>query len=126
MDEVTRFLTDEGLHPTPKYFSDSDFLLGQFIDTGQFQLIYRLEGERLVLCDFAAKENDGQAVHALIALLRRLSRSIPVLRYIDAMILSIPQDPKLNKVRQRLAHLILSEGAKPIQIEDELWLRYHC
>ncbi|MCD4500990.1 hypothetical protein [Chromobacterium vaccinii] len=126
MDEVTRFLQAEGLNPAPQRFLDSDFLLGQRIETGSYALTYRQEDERLILCDFAAVAADGQAVLALMTLLRRMTRAVPALRYVDAMILSAPRDPKLDQTRRRLAELMLAEGAQPVRLDDELWLRYRC
>lgn len=126
MDDVTRFLQDEGLHPTAQNFLGSDFLLGYRIATEHFTLIYRQEGERLLLCDFAAATADGQAVLALKGLLRRVVKAVPALHYVDAMILAAPHDPPLDQIRRRLAKLMLAEGAQPIWLEDEQWLRYRC
>lgn len=126
MDDVTGFMVAEGLSPVPEYFLESDFLLGQRIDTPHFHLVYRQEGERLILCEFAACQSNGLAVQALLTLLRRLIRSVPRVRYIDAMILNAPRDAELNQTRQRLTELMLAEGAKPVRLNDELWLRYQC
>ncbi|MFL9591007.1 type III secretion protein [Aeromonas schubertii] len=126
MDDVTRFMLTQGLHPAPEHFLGSDFLAGQRIETPRFQLVYRQEGERLILCDFAARESDGQAVLALMTLLRRLTRSVPLLRYIDAMILPASHDRQLDLARRRLSELMLAEGAQPVRLDDELWLRYRC
>ncbi|EAA3660137.1 type III secretion protein [Salmonella enterica] len=126
MDDVTRFMQAQGLHPIPERFLDSDFLVGQRIEMSHFHLVYRQEGERLILCEFAALENNGQAVLSLICLLRRLIRAVPVLRYIDAMILPAPNDRLLNMSRHRLSELMLAEGAQPINRDDGLWLRYSC
>ncbi|KIA79290.1 type III secretion protein [Chromobacterium amazonense] len=126
MDDVTRFLQADGLKPAPQSFLGSDFMLGQRVDTGRYALTYRQEGERLVLCDFSAQAPDGQAVLALMALLRRLIKAVPALRYVDAMILPAPRDPALDRTRRRLTELMLAEGAQPVRLDDELWLRYRC
>ncbi|WP_421253907.1 type III secretion protein [Aeromonas jandaei] len=126
MDDVSRFMLTEGLNPAPEYFLGSDFLLGQRIETAHFHLVYRQEGERLILCDFAAREQDGQAVLALRKLLHRMITSVPRLRYLDALILPAPRDAQLHETRQRLRKLMLEEGAQQVQLEGELWLRYPC
>lgn len=126
MDDVTRFLQAEGLKPAPQHFLDSDFPLGLRVDTGRYTLTYRQEGERLILCDFAANAPDGQAVLALMTLLRRVVRAVPALRYVDAMILPAPRNPELDATRRRLTELMLAEGAQPVRLDDELWLRYRC
>ena len=126
MDDVTRFLCGEGLQPAAHRFLGSDFLLGYRIATAHFVLIYRHEGERLLLCDFAAAAADGQAVIALRTLLRRIVGAVPTVRYVDAMILTAPHDAALNRARERLADLMLAEGARPIALQNEQWLRYRC
>ncbi|MBT2869652.1 hypothetical protein JQK19_20695 [Chromobacterium violaceum] len=126
MNDVTRFLRGIGLQPVDQGFLDSEFIMGQCVRTSQFTLVYRQEKERLLLCDFASAGMDGQAVAALLALLRRVARGVPALRYIDAMILPAPYDPELDRARRRLAELMLAEGARPIRLDDELWLRYSC
>ncbi|MBJ7263181.1 MAG: hypothetical protein JHC61_05330 [Burkholderiaceae bacterium] len=126
MDDVTHFLRGEGLQPAAQRFLGSDFLLGYRIATEHFVLIYRQEGERLLLCDFAAATADGQAVIALRTLVRRIASAVPAVRYVDAMILTAPHDAALNRARERLADLMLAEGAQPIVLQDEQWLRYRC
>lgn len=126
MDDVTRFLHGEGFQPTAQRFLGSDFLLGYRIVTEQFVLIYRQEGERLLLCDFASAAADGQAVIALRTLLRHIESAVPAVHYVDAIILAAPHDAALNRVRERLAELMLAEGAQPVGIQDEQWLRYCC
>ncbi|MFM5540460.1 type III secretion protein [Aeromonas veronii] len=126
MDEVTRFMLNEGLQPVSEHFLGSDIMVGQRIETNHYKLVYRQEGERLILCDFVSNEINGQAVLALMAQLRRLIRSLPTLRYIDAMILPAHQNSQLDQMRRRLKELMLAEGAQSIWLGDEQWLRYSC
>ncbi|ACY83713.1 type III secretion protein [Edwardsiella piscicida] len=126
MDDVSRFMIAEGLRPAPAHFLESEFLMGQRIETPRFYLTYRQEGERLILCDFTARNDDGQAVIALMGLLRRLIGALPLLRYIDAMILPAPHDRALDRMRRRLTDVMLAEGAQPLRLDDALWLRYCC
>jgi hypothetical protein len=102
----------------------SDFLLGQTIVTDRFSLTYRQEGERLVLCDFAARSEDGQAVSSLAALLKRLMKGVPAVRVVEALILPAHRQPELDRTRRRLAELFMTEGAKPVEIDGQPWLRY--
>ncbi len=125
MDDVTRFLMASGLKPVEKTFLGSDFLLGLQVTTLHYSLTYRQEKERLILCDFTATAADGQALLALMTLLRRIVKAVPTLRYVDAMVLP-SRDPELNRARQHLSDIMLAEGAQPIRLDDELWLRYHC
>ena len=124
MDAVTRYLQAAGFEPRPERFLGSDFLLGQTITTERFSLTYRQEGERLVLCDFAARSEDGQAVTSLAALLKRLMKSVPAIRVVEALILPASRQPELDRTRRRLAELFMAEDAKPVEIDGLPWLRY--
>ena len=126
MDDVTRFLDGEGLQPAAQGFLGSDFLLGYRIATAHFVLVYRQESERLLLCDFVATAAEGQAVIALRKVLRRVVNAVPAVRYVDAMILAAPHDAALNDARDRLANVMVAEGAQPMEIGGEQWLRYRC
>ena len=125
MDDVTRFLMASGLKPVEKTFLGSDFLLGLQVTTPHYSLTYRQEKERLILCDFTATAADGQALLALMTLLRRVIKAVPTLRYVDAMVLPA-RDPEIDRARRRLSEVMLAEGAQPVRLDDELWLRYHC
>lgn len=126
MDDVTRFLRTQSLQPVAQGLFGSDFLQGYRIATEHFTLIYRQEGERLLLCDFATAAADGRAVLALRSLVHRIVQAVPALRFVDAMILAAPRDPTLDRSRRRLAELMRAEGAQQICLEDEQWLRYRC
>lgn len=126
MDAVSAYLCSEGLQPQLQTFLDTEYELGYAIDTGQFRLTYRLDGERLLLCHFTATGGDGQAVLGLLALLHRVERAVPALRHIDALILPAPGRPGLDEQRQRLAQLMRAQGAHPVRIDGDTWLRYVC
>ncbi|MBV8046054.1 MAG: hypothetical protein JO171_02800 [Paludibacterium sp.] len=126
MDDVSRHLRRQGFSPRAEYFLASDFLLGYTIETEHFTLTYRQEGPRLILCDFAAREADGKAVQALLTLVKRTIAAVPSVAHVDAMILAEPGDPALDQARNRLAQVLLAEGARPTEINGDLWLRYLC
>ncbi|MGQ5524510.1 hypothetical protein ACUHMQ_14795 [Chitinimonas sp. PSY-7] len=126
MDAVTRFLKSEGFQPIERKFLDTDFSMGHEVETDRFSLTYRLDGDRLVLCDFAGREGEAGSVLGVVSLLRRITHSVPEVSVIDAMILAVPNDPELDRARHRLADVMLAEGAKPIVVDDEYWLRYTC
>ncbi|PHV11473.1 type III secretion protein [Chitinimonas sp. BJB300] len=126
MDAVTRFLQSEGLQPTARNFLGTDFPLGHVVETEHFSLTYRLDGNRLVLCDFAGREDDAGSVLSVLSLLRRMTKRVPEIAVIDAMILSAPNDAALDRARRRLTDVMVAEGAQPIFLDDAYWLRYTC
>lgn len=126
MDSVTQFLTSEGLAPVAKYFLESEFFWGYQIELKSFRLIYRQEQERLILCDFSATERDGTAIQHVTALLRKIVKAVPQIRYVDALILPEKRDKELNQLRERLKALMIAEGAKPTMLNGEKWIRYSC
>ncbi|TDR76636.1 type III secretion protein [Paludibacterium purpuratum] len=126
MDDVGRYLQTRGLVPQTEYFLGSDFLLGYRVETAHFSLTYRQEGGRLILCDFRASQSDGRALQSLMTWLRQIVAAVPVLDSIDALILAAPEDPALDQKHERLARVMLAEGAVPVEIDGDQWLRYPC
>lgn len=125
MGTVTRFMTAEGLSPSAEYFLGSDFLMGMRIETPFFFLTYRQEKERLILCDFSSRQDDKkQAVLSLRALLKKLISTVSGLCYIDAMILPGPPDSFPEEMKHRLIALMISEGARPVCLDGQWWLRF--
>lgn len=126
MDAVTRWLHGQGIVPEGKSFLGSDYFLGYHFSTKYFNLTYRKEGERFLLCDFSATAEHAQATRSLISLLRRMLAGVPAIRHVDALILPASEDKALDMQRRRLVDAMVGEGARSVLIEGDLWLRYSC
>ncbi|BEV73221.1 MULTISPECIES: hypothetical protein [unclassified Paludibacterium] len=126
MDPVSAYLHRHGQPVQPEYFLGSHYLLGQRLACRSFQLTYRLDGNRLILCDFRAVSHDGLAVQSLRTLMHRIMAEVEAVHTVDAMIFVEEPDPLLAQQRQRLVRLMQQEGAETVLMDGAPWLRITC
>ncbi|WP_240674618.1 secretion protein [Burkholderia stabilis] len=127
MDGVTNFLVAQGMHPEPAYFGQSSFRVGWRVRLNDLELVYRLDGDSMVVCDFAAVESANgvsDAVATFIRLIHRIERSGVPLRDVRGMLFETASNPSLNDLRRRLATVLEAQGAYWREIDGELWLHY--
>jgi hypothetical protein len=127
LDSVTVFLKSQGIEPTVAYFESSGFVIGWRIRTGGFELVYRVEGDQLIVCDFEAIDSEGNpngAVAAFIRFVHRIERQVPQLALVRGMFIEPLSNPTLCSHRRRLAHVLQSQGAAWRVIDGDPWLVY--
>lgn len=128
LDPVTHFLKSVGLQPEVAYFEKSDFVVGWRIRSNAFELVYRQEGNQLIICDFAANEGaldaSNGAVIAVLQLIHRIERAVPQLRLVRGLFIETLSNPHVNKLRERLARVLEGQGAVWADFDGEQWLTY--
>jgi len=125
-DVITQYLTTLGHTPQPAYFLDTTFITGWRIALPAFTLEYRLEQQRLVICDFQAVgegKEAARAVMAFIQLIHTLERALPQLRQVRGMLMDSPY-PQVNQLRLRLSRALIAQGAVWEEHHGERWLVY--
>ncbi|MBC8642037.1 type III secretion protein [Caballeronia sp. EK] len=116
---MTDFLRTEGLLPVQQRFLGSDFIQGFRVTAEHFTFVYRHEGERLLISDVAAIEECAHAASMIVLLLDRIVRSVWGVHCVDLMLIEKP-----NPIRNDLVELMRADGARTINLNGELWLRY--
>ncbi|MEX3956758.1 secretion protein [Trinickia sp. EG282A] len=129
LDPVTRFLKAQGLEPTVACFGSSDFVIGSRVRLSGFELVYRVEGDQMIVCDFLPGEVEGKresngAVMAFVRFVHGLERQVPELESVRGMFLESLSNPALTAERQRLARVLQSQGAVWHEIDGDPWLVY--
>ncbi|MEJ8799954.1 secretion protein [Trinickia caryophylli] len=126
LDAVTRFLQSQGFEPAVACFESSDFVIGWRIRTPEFELVYRVEADQLIVCDYqpAAGGQANGAVMAFIRFIHRIERHVPQLASVRGMFIEMLSDPVLTEARKRLARVLEAQGADWREIEGEAWLVY--
>ncbi|MDL4454958.1 hypothetical protein QRZ34_28625 [Klebsiella michiganensis] len=125
-DVVTQYLASLGHAPQPARFLDTAFVIGWRVILPEFELVYRLEQQQLVICDFLAKgegKDGARAVMAFIQLIHNLERALPQLLEVRGMLMDSPY-PQVNQLRQRLSRALESQGASWKETHGERWLIY--
>ncbi|QDQ24870.1 secretion protein [Chitinimonas arctica] len=126
-DVLTDFLTAQGIETRVAYYGKSTFVIGREALFDELELIYRLDEEELLICQFSAKQGPqglGGAVAKLIDLIKQIQRSVPAVKALRAMILAVPDDPEMDQAHRRLAKMLLDRGAFWRQQVDGRWLVY--
>lgn len=90
-----------------------------------FELIYRINNDQLIICDFRATEasHSQRAVAGFIKLIHQLEIHLPALALVRGIILDSGHE-EVKTTRQRLGDALIYQGASWQDIEDETWLVY--
>lgn len=126
LDALTRFLKSQGLEPAVARFESTDFVIGWRVRTPEFELVYRVEADQLIVCDYqpvAGGQANG-AVMAFIRFIHRIERHVPQLASVLGMFVDMLSDPALTAERRRLAGVLEAQGASWREIDGEAWLVY--
>jgi hypothetical protein len=126
-DPVGSYLRTLGLTPEIAYFGASEFPIGHRVRPAGCELVYRLDGDELIICDFlAAAEDDqaGKAVLAFIRLIHQIERHVREVTAVRGMFMAQLSDPDLSVLRERLARALEGQGAEWREIDGEPWLVY--
>lgn len=125
-DVVTEYLRIRGEKPEVAYFGSSHFVIGWQVKMPDFELIYRVEDDELIICNFNARQdvtNNNQAVSAFIRLIHKLEQSVPKIKRVRGMFLD-SLELKVVALRQRLAEALIYQGACWEEIDGDAWLTY--
>lgn len=127
IDPVTQFLKSQGLQPEVAYFEKSEFVMGWQVKLGDFELVYRFEDSTLTVCNFTTNESakgTSGAVSQFISLIHRIERYVKELSSVRGRFIDSVANSQINQVRERLAKVLMAQGAYWKRVEDEYWLVY--
>lgn len=130
LDPVTRFLKAQGLEPQVACFESSDFVIGWRVRAEGFELVYRVEADQLIVCDFVTVQSAGGggdangAVLAFVRFIHRIERHVPELSSVRGMFVESLSNPAFTTLRQRLSRVLESQGAAWREIDGDPWLVY--
>ncbi|MEA3119920.1 MAG: hypothetical protein QOI13_3190, partial [Paraburkholderia sp.] len=91
LDPVSRFLKAQGLEPQVACFESSDFVIGWRIRAEGFELVYRVEADQLIICDFRTLQSTGGGgdangtVLAFVRFIHRVECHVPELSNVRGM-----------------------------------------
>ncbi|NLS55315.1 secreted effector protein [Hafnia alvei] len=125
MDEITRLLRHEGLHPQPTFLAGSGLLIGQQVVLYPYQLIYRVEDSHLILCSFSRVLDSAPHLSSLLRLwgiLQRVFHRMLWLKSIRMLVITEVFDPQLSAQRHQLERLLYKMGATVVLKDGDSWL----
>ncbi|MGL4858820.1 MAG: hypothetical protein ACRC5A_03600 [Enterobacteriaceae bacterium] len=127
MDPVTRYLATQGIEVTPAYFGKSRLEIGKRWEAPNWFIIYRVEGDELIICQFTSKKKNGglsSAVKQFTDKLRGIRRHVPQIKRFRGLIID-DSSPLLPRTEMKeLKAILMQMGAREEVIEGEKWLVY--
>ncbi|NWD64108.1 secretion protein [Pseudomonas sp. IPO3774] len=126
LDALTTFLHGRGESTEVEYFGQSEFVIGRRLRRREFEVVYRQDGNEVVIADFITREgcDDVDAVSAFIRLIHWIERELPDLYRVRGLFVRTEAQPQLNQVRERLSRVLERKGAHWQMIEGDAWLVY--
>ncbi len=125
MDEISRLLRHEGLHPQPAFLAGCGLLIGQQIELYPYQLIYRVDGGHLILCSFSRVPDSRPQLSSWVRLwgiFRRIFHRLPWLKGIRMLVITEVFDSRLAAQRRQLERLLYKMGAVVVLKDGDSWL----
>ena len=125
MDEISRLLRHEGLHPQPAFLAGCGLLIGQQIELYPYQLIYRVDGGHLILCSFSRVPDSRPQLSSWVRLwgiFRRVLHRLPWLKSVRMLVITEVIDSRLAAQRRRLERLLYKMGAEVVLKDGDSWL----
>lgn len=125
MDEIARLLRKEGVVPRAACLPGCGLLLGQQLERYPYRLVYRLDGDNLILCSFHRVPDSQPQLSSLVALWRilcRLFQQVSWLRTVRMLVITDVWDRLLTRQRHQLLRLLYKLGAVMVFHNGESWL----
>jgi len=126
-DPVSAYLGSLGFPLEVACFGASAYVIGHRVRLAACEVVYRLEDDQLIICDFVAPTDEGQrgkAVLAFVRLIHQIERNVPRVGLVRGMFVKTLSNPALNALRERLASALVAQGADWREIDGEPWLVY--
>ncbi len=124
-DLVSAYLRAKGEQIEAVYFQDSAFFLGWKLCRGPMQLIYRLDKNQLIICDFLVLEKSlgmRNAARQFIRFAHEIKKNIPAVQIIKGAFVFPMGDTLLRMVRQRWVSFLERQGGRREEKDGLLWL----
>lgn len=127
MDPVTRYLARQGIQTTDDYFQNSALHWGQRWEHPMWSLVYRVDDNILIICEFKSKGEPvgiSSAVSQFINKLRTMRREIKDISEIRGLVIEDGGLPKDRETLKTFRKQFLLQGAKERVIDGDNWLVY--
>lgn len=122
---VQAFFRMRGAASTRAFFLGSGVPMGWRVTNDGFEIVYRVDGEQLIICEFRATvggRTEGHAVHRLVMQARALLSNVRGLRAVRGMIQPCRGQPALHERRLRMATYFIAQGARWEMLDGDRWL----
>lgn len=123
-DKVNAIACAMGFTPTRVNFENTAFLLGWAISNTQFRLIYRVEGDTLIVCSLEACRPRSGLETTLLPLMQvwqHITARVPEVMKMQAMIRRSGPEAS-RQVRQKMVTFLQQQGACVRHDGDEQWV----
>ncbi|MRT05907.1 hypothetical protein [Ewingella americana] len=123
-EKLNNSFKELGFTPKKAYYDNTAFLLGWKISNQAFELVYRPEGNTLLICSLLAKQPRAGLSTILLPVLRlweTIKPSISEIHCLKAMI-GRTGGPEACELRQKMVVFLQDQGASVYVDDNDQWI----
>lgn len=124
MQEIEQWLHQHKVATEPVYLGKTAILLGQQFILSPYLVVYRVDGDDMIICEFrrlTPGQCQPQQVFRLLGLLRAIFVHHPWLKCLKMLIITEVLDKKQSLLRKKLLRILRSMGATFTMFDGDNW-----
>ncbi|EAA7242494.1 pathogenicity island 2 effector protein SseE [Salmonella enterica] len=124
VQEIEQWLRQHQVFTEPAYLEETSILLGQQFILSPYLVIYRIEAEEMIICEFrrlTPGQPRPQQLFRLLGLLRGIFMHHPQLTCLKMLIITDVLDKKQSILRRKLLRILTVMGATFTLFDGDNW-----
>ncbi|ECI3633668.1 pathogenicity island 2 effector protein SseE [Salmonella enterica subsp. houtenae] len=124
VQEIEQWLRRHQVLTEPAYLGETSILLGQQFMLSPYLVVYRIEAEDMIICEFrrlTPGQPQPQQLFHLLGLLRGIFAHHPQLKYLRMLVITDILDEKQAVLRRKLLRILTAMGATFTRFDGDNW-----
>lgn len=124
MQEIEQWLRRHQVLTEPAYLGETSILLGQQFILSPYLVVYRIEAEDMIICEFrrlTPGQPQPQQLFHLLGLLRGIFVHHPQLKYLRMLVITDILDEKQAVLRRKLLRILTAMGSTFTRLDGDNW-----
>ncbi|EAA3678795.1 pathogenicity island 2 effector protein SseE [Salmonella enterica] len=124
VQEIEQWLRRHQVLTEPAYLGETSILLGQQFILSPYLVVYRIEAEDMIICEFrrlTPGQPQPQQLFHLLGLLRGIFAHHPQLKYLRMLVITDILDEKQAVLRRKLLRILTAMGATFTRLDGDNW-----
>ncbi|QLK63767.1 hypothetical protein GE278_23480 (plasmid) [Enterobacteriaceae bacterium Kacie_13] len=123
-EKLNHSIREMGFFPQKTYYENTAFLLGWKISNQEFELVYRQEGNALLICSLLTNKPRAGLSTILLPVLRLWETIKPSISEIHCLKAMIGQTggPEACELRQKMVVFLQNQGASVYVDDNDQWI----
>ncbi|EIN2094973.1 pathogenicity island 2 effector protein SseE [Salmonella enterica] len=124
VQEIEQWLRRHQVLTEPAYLGETSIFLGQQFILSPYLVVYRIEAEEMIICEFrrlTPGQPRPQQLFHFLGLLRGIFVHHPQLKYLKMLIITDVLDEKQSMLRRKLLRILTAMGATYTMLDGDKW-----